>query len=600
MRLRTLLLAALVLLVHATAAGAAPRPFGTLQCATQDGVRFCPGTVATRVPTFDGVPLDVNVALPASGDTGLPLVVLSHGWGGSKLGFADLRPWAERGYAVLAITARGFGDSCGSAVSRAADPQGCARGWIRLDDVRYEARDVQHLAGLLADEGIVDPQRVGVTGISYGGGVSLELAALRDRIVRPDGSLVPWTSPRGRAMRIAGAVPEIPWSDLAYALMPNGRTLDYTITGPDDDMLPAGIAKQSWVSGLFGLGQASGFVAPPGADPDADLTTWFATIGAGEPYGARVEAIQRELAAHHSPYFVDRSQAPTPTLLASGWTDDLFPVDEALRFYNRTRTEHPGTPLSLLFLDFGHMRGQNKPADRAVFERRRFEWMDRYVKGDTAVTPLRGVEALTQTCPASAPSGGPYTAPTWRGLHPGEVRLRSAAPQTVLSAAGDPAVSAAIDPIAGQGACATTSAVDEPGTASYRLPGATGAGYTLLGSPTVIADVNVTGAFPTLALRLWDAGPDGRQTLVARGLYRPSGDGRVVLQLHPGAWRFAPGHVAKLQVLGRDAPYARVSNGTFAVTVADLELRLPVREQPGGQVLRPAAAVLPPGATLAP
>jgi hypothetical protein len=552
------------------------------------------------VRTFDGVPLDVNVALPAAGDTGLPLVVLSHGWGGRKLGAAEMRRWAARGYAVLSLTARGFGDSCGSPASRAADPTGCARGWIRLDDVRYEARDVQHLAGLLADQGIADPQRVGVTGISYGGGVSLELAALRDRIVRPDGSLAPWTSPGGRPMRIAGAVPEIPWSDLAYSLLPNGRTLDYTITGPADDLEPPGILKQSYVSGLFGLGAGRGFYAPPGADPDADLPGWYALFTAGEPYGPQAQAIGRELAAHHSPYGVDHSQPPAPTLIASGFTDDLFPVDEALRFWNRTRAEHPGTPLSLLFLDFGHARGQNKPADVAHYERRRFEWMDRYVKGDPRVRPLQGVEALTQTCPASAPSEGPYRAPTWRALHPGEVRLRGAAAQTVLSAAGDPAIAAAIDPIGGQGACATTSAADEPGTASYRLPAATGSGWTLLGSPTVIADLTVTGPFPALALRLWDVAPDGTQTLVARGLYRPDTSGRHVFQLHPGAWRYAPGHVPKLQLLGRDAPYGRASNGTFTVTVANVDVRLPARERPGGQVQRPAPPVLPPGATPAP
>ena len=92
------------------------------------------------------------------------------------------------------------------------------RGRVLEQVVGYEARDVQHLAGLLADEGIADPRRIGVTGISYGGGVSLELAALRDRIARPDGTLAPWTSPGGRPMRIAGAVPQIPWSDLVYAL----------------------------------------------------------------------------------------------------------------------------------------------------------------------------------------------------------------------------------------------------------------------------------------------------------------------------------------------------------------------------------------------
>jgi hypothetical protein len=603
MRPRMLLpLAALVLasLPAAAATAAPPAPFGTLVCTPQDGVRFCPGSVATRVRTFDGVPLDVNVALPATGDSGLPLVVLSHGWGGAKLTLADMRPWAARGYAVLAFTARGFGDSCGSATSRAADPAGCARGWIRLDDARYEARDVQHLAGLLADEGIVDPRRIGVTGISYGGGVSLELAALRDRIMRPDGTLAPWRSPGGTPMRIAGAAPEIPWSDLAYALEPNGRTLDSTITGPRDDIAPIGVAKQSWLAGLFGLGASSGFYAPPGADPDADLQTWFAVVNAGEPYGPAAQAIAEELTAHHSPYAIDHTKAPAPTLLANGFTDDLFPVDEALRFWNRTRAEHPATPLAMLFGDFGHMRGQNKPADLAVFEQRRFAWMDRYVKGDATATPLPGVEALTQTCPATAPSGGPFTAATWRAIHPGEVRLSSPASQTVMSAAGDPTVSAAIDPIAGQGACATTGAADEPGTANYRLPAATGDGYTLLGSPTVIADLAVTGAFPALALRLWDVGPDGRQTLVARGLYRPAGDGRVVFQLHPGAWRFAAGHVAKLQLLGRDTPYSRASNGTFAVAVSNLELRLPVHEPPGGQVLAPARAVLPAGATPAP
>jgi hypothetical protein len=603
MRPRSLpLLAALVplLVCTANAAAAAPRPFGTRDCVPQDGVRFCPGSVATRVKTFDGVPLDADVALPATGDAGLPLVVISHGWGGAKVGFAQMRPWAERGYAVLAFSARGFGDSCGSVASRAADPAECAKGWVHLDDVRYEARDVQQLSGLLADEGVADPQRVGVTGISYGGGVSLELAALRDRIERPDGTLAPWTSPGGRPMRIAGAVPQIPWSDLVYALEPNGRTLDYTITGPTDDLEPIGIGKQSWLAGLFGLGASTGFYSPPGADPDADLTTWFAVVNAGEPYGAQARAVARELAAHHSPYYVDRSRAPAPTLLANGFTDDLFPVDEALRFWNRTRAQYPSTPLSMLFLDFGHMRGQNKPADVAVFEQRRFEWMDRYVKGDATVTPLRGVEALTQTCPATAPSSGPYTAPTWRAMHPGEVRLRSAAAQTVVSAAGDPTVSAAIDPIGGQGACATTSAADEPGTANYRLPAATGAGYTLLGSPTVVADLKVTGTFPALAERLWDVGPDGRQTPVARGLYRPSGDGRVVFQLHPGAWRFAAGHVPKLQLLARDTPYSRASNGTFAVAVSNLELRVPVHDAPGGQVVRPAAPVLPAGATPAP
>ena len=75
-------------------------------------------------------------------------------------------------------------------------PAPAARATSISGDTRYEARDTQHLLGLLADQGIVKPSRIGVTGVSYGGGQSMELAFLRDRIRRRDGELTPWRSPR--------------------------------------------------------------------------------------------------------------------------------------------------------------------------------------------------------------------------------------------------------------------------------------------------------------------------------------------------------------------------------------------------------------------
>src|SRR5262249_27165932 len=66
--------------------------------------------------------------------------------------------------------------------------------------------------------------------------------------------------------------------------------------------------------------------------------------------------------------------------------------------------------------------------------------------------------------------------------------------------------------------------------------------------------------------------------------------------------RFAPGHVAKLELLPSDAPYARPSNLQMAITVSNLQLRLPVLEKPGslgGIVQGPAPKVLPPGYQLA-
>jgi hypothetical protein len=181
------------------------------------------------------------------------------------------------------------------------------------------------------------------------------------------------------------------------------------------------------------------------------------------------------------------------------------------------------------------------------------------------------------------------------------VRFADAANQTLTSAGGDPSVGGTLDPIGGGGACATVADRAEPGTATWTLPAATGSGYTLLGAPTIVADVSVEGPNAQIAGRLWDVAPDGKQTLVARGVYRPDAQGRQVWQLHPGAWRFEPGHRARLQLLGRDAPYVRPSNGAFTVDVANLDLRLPVAEQPDcAQVLPPAAPVVPAGATLAP
>ncbi len=69
---------------------------------------------------------------------------------------------------------------------------------------------------------------------------------------------------------------------------------------------------------------------------------------------------------------------------------------------------------------------------------------------------------------------------------------------------------------------------------------------------------------------------------MTRGTLRPqAGSNRVVFQLHANGWHFAPGHVARIQLLGRDAPYQRASNGTFSITASDVQIRLPVRQQPG-------------------
>ena len=116
---------------------------------------------------------------------------------------------------------------------------------MHLADRRFEVRDTQYLAGLLADSGVADPQRVAVTGGSYGGGQSLLLAVQGDQVsVVPDpnnpatydqASLTPWTSPlQHLPMHLAAVVPKYPWSDLVDSLLPNGRASDGVLL-PDSD-----------------------------------------------------------------------------------------------------------------------------------------------------------------------------------------------------------------------------------------------------------------------------------------------------------------------------------------------------------------------------
>jgi fermentation-respiration switch protein FrsA (DUF1100 family) len=584
---KPLLLSLVLLLVSAAPAPAAPpAPFGH-PCVPQNGVRFCPTTIdAQRVPSFDGVPLDIDVTLPPEGDGPWPVVVILHGYGGNKRTYESDTPegdgnityhwnnnwFARKGYAVVNASARGFGRSCGQPDSR-NDP-GCLKGWIHLADQRYEARDVQHYVGLLVDQGIVRPDGIGATGISYGGGQSFELAKLRDRIRLPDGSFQPWRSPSGTPLRIAAAYPRWLWSDLVYSLLPNGRFLDFGPVRATQSREPIGVAIQSYITGLFGLGAASGYYSPPGLDPGADLTTWYARVNAGEPYGEDARRITDEIYTFHSGISIPG--APAPLLLQDGWDDDLFPAGEALRVY---RTE-PG-PVALQFGDLGHSRGQNKVNSNHFFNDQGSAFLDQYLKGTTSANAPgpRSVTAFTQTCPPTAPAGGPFTATSWNALHPGRIRFASSRAQTLTSPGGNPNTARTIDPIAGEGACARVNDETAPGTATYRLPPSTG--WTLMGRPTIAAEIATVGPFGQIDGRLWDVAPDGSQTLVSRGVYRltPDQTGLVVFQLNGNGYRFESGHVPKLELLGQDSPYLRTSNGAFSVTVRRLGLELPTLER---------------------
>ncbi len=569
---------------------AVPRPFGKLTCRRQDGIRFCPGGLTAggdlRIPSFDGVRLDTDVALPPTGKGPFPLIVMLHGLGGSKTDWEDSTDdgaiddvtMATKGYAVLMYTARGFGNSCGTAASRADTPT-CAKGWIHLADQRYEIRDTQYLAGELVDEGLVRPQ-IAVTGVSYGAGQTLELAMLKNRVRLTDGRLAPWTSPVHHVpMSIAAAYAVWPWDDLVTALNPNGALLPSQDSPPSADLTPIGVEKQSWNTLLYGVTTGS-FLAPPGADPSADITSWYKAISAGEPFSATDSSALRQLQTYHSAIGIPLPAGGVPPVaIQSGWTDTLFPVSEALHFSEGLDTEKVHHPLLLIFDDNGHGWAQAKPADVRRQTAAALSFLDT-VMLDHGV-PATTVLAVGQTCPATAASAPVLTASSWAALTTGSLRLSSAATQVVTSGGGSEAVSAALNPAYAAKLCHPLPAGLEPGTAvaEQRVTQAT----TVIGSLQVTAHLHVVGDFPELVGRLWDVSPTGatRQNVEA-GVVRPdvnqsanagpgsTGDTTVTFDLNPNEYTVPAGDTLELELVGSTAPWFRASNGTFTMTVTDL------------------------------
>lgn len=581
--------------------------------------------VANTVPSYDGSPIDVNVALPdpaVFGPGPYPLAMYFHGFGGGKEGFnGDLKRFTDMGMVAFSMTERGFKFSCGkpNAIQtlNADTANACDDGFIHLMDTRFEVRDAQYFAGLLADQNLILPKKIGTVGASYGGAKSMSLATLKNRIMLPNGTLAPWKSPAGKDMEIAVGAPIVPPTDFAYSLVPNGRTLDYVVDSPylgPDGQAPYGVMKAAIINALFGAGDSFSGENGTRFDPLYDVVGWRELMSAGEPYNTpEGVTMVREMTLHHSSYYIDDSVVPAPLVIAEGLTDDLFPIDEAIRFYNRTKDTYPDSTVGMLFADIGHPRAplagensQGRPADQEMGYEIVEQWFAHYLLGQ-GPKPFDGVMVKSQVCPYTQPSGGPYTADNWAMFAPGEIRLADPTQRVISKDGGDVGVAMNFTTIFD--GCTQQPDTEEPGIAEYTFPVAPAGGFTLGGAPTVIADVTVAnGGESQIAARLLEI-KDGQERIVARGVYRPDSSGRQVIQLHGNVYHFEAGSRARLQLLPRDGnpelsplAYVRPSNDQQDVTISNVDIRLPVREAPGslgGLVQAPLPKVLPKGYQLA-
>jgi Acetyl xylan esterase (AXE1) len=611
-----------VLVVPSVASATITQVFGTVTCTTQPsgataGQRWCGNSSNTTTTTWDGTPIDVAVGFPAeaSPDNNYPVVGLYHGWGGSKItpSSAAAQRWLAQGYAVFSMTDRGWGSSCGgpSKPANTIKAAPCEHGYIHLMSRRYEVRDAQYLLGKLADEGVINPQEIGANGGSYGGGMSLELGSLKDRVELTNGELIPWTSPEGKPMKIAATAPEYPWSDLAQALQPNGSSLDYVANDPYNGInheFRFGVEKNNWNSSLYTAGQVLGYYGPAG-DPEANLTEWHNFNIKGGPYdGEALAKQQEEQLPNHSAYYTSLAESPSPAIMENGWNDDLFPVDETVRYYNKVRSAYPNQQMKLFYMDLGHnprSATSVSASDDGKLVAAQNAWFKYFVKGEGAepAGSHGSVTAIGSFCPQSSGGAGvEYDATNWASLAPGEVHFSSAAEQTIASPATAPANAFTSGTV-----CTTQASGENASAAEYKLPEAPSGGFTVAGATTVIGEFSAPTATAQVIARLYDVNPSAStEQLIGRQMLRPLNPGggftKTVFQLHPQTWTVAAGHIVKLELLTSDSTYARNSNAPASVQVRNLEIRVPTIEAPGsdgGFVTTPLPKYLPSGYTLA-
>ena len=500
---------------------------------------------------------------------------------------------------------RGWGNSCGGTDPKRLQPV-CANGYNHLMDTRYEVRDAQEVWEALADAGLIDPQAIAATGGSYGGGISMALGALRNRQMQPDGTLVPWVSAGGKPMQIAAVAARHPLDRprlLAAAQRRHARLRRRrSVSGPERRP-PIGVMKQSFVAGLYGLGRRTSNYAPAGVRPRRRPDQLVrARSTPASPTTPNPLAARHRRRAHHPPLLVlhrrlDRARADADLQRLDRRPLPARRGDPLLQPHPRRAPGHAD------LADLPRPRPPARPEQgrrpAILAARQPHAWFDHYVKR-TGPSPFQGVQTLTTTCDPASPAAhrslddlatdGPDLA---RRSPPARSASRRAAAKTIVAPAPTRRRRPGLRPdrrrrrLRHRRRAPTRPA--SPPTGSTRPPAG---GYTLMGSPTVVASIAAPRPPPRSPPACSTSPPTATETLVARGLYRPDRRaGPQVFQLHPTAGASPTGHVAKLELLPADvAVRPRLQRPGCRSPSPTCELRLPVVEQPGtGPVQAPAA-----------
>ncbi|MEU7903198.1 alpha/beta fold hydrolase [Actinoplanes sp. NPDC049118] len=515
-------------------------------------------TVLSGPSGTEPVDLDTRLYLPSGGETKVPAVLLGHGFGGTKNSVSDdAEALADRGYAVLTWTARGFGTSGGE---------------IHLDSPDYEVRDASRLLDWLAAQPRVltdaagDP-RVGVVGGSYGGALALLLAA--------------------QDPRVDAIVPMITWNDLGRAFFPQSAS---AVTAP-------GVFKKSWAGLFFGSGSSSaeGFTGgraaaprPAGADPAcgrfaADVCAAYLKMATtGTPDAATTALLRRSSPAP----VIDRIKAPT--LLIQGAVDTLFPLSEADA--NARGIAAAGTPVRVAWFTGGHDGGPGPQTDQDRTKFLTVQWLDHYVKktGDAPANSftysrVAGFSALDRGLVTNGYSDPAY--PGLTGTGSTDVAVGGRAQQIANPPNGNPGALSSLPGIGGQvssllGSVAGDLAGQHAEFDSAPVPSA----IEVVGAPTVRLRVASATGSATVFVKLYDVDPSGTATL-SGGLIAPvrltglpadvAAAPAVTVTLPAIVRRIDAGHLVRVTVATSDQAFLTPADPTTYTVAVEPAVSLP-------------------------
>jgi ABC-2 type transport system ATP-binding protein len=273
-----------------------------------------------RVTGHDGTQLAVTVYRPAgaSPDNPVPMILHSHGWGGSRTSAAGaFRAELDRGYGVLSFDQRGFGQTGGRAGVQNPDNEGrdvisiidyvAGLDWVAKDTTTTSASPGRAPAQARAARTTtaVDPDNpvVFAMGGSYGGGYQL-VGALTE--VRETG-----------ATRFNGLAPEITWYDLPESLAPQG------------------VARSAWLAVLYAGGANA-------HEDDVHVAFQYGMATGQWPDGSipGVPNLDAKFHRNGPVAFVEEGlQLDVPTLIGQGSNDNLFNLNEGWKNFERTLTD---------------------------------------------------------------------------------------------------------------------------------------------------------------------------------------------------------------------------------------------------------------------